>query len=371
MTTDQPVPGPHNAITDVPGVLVGQVERTDQPYLTGTTVLYFPGTAVAGVDVRGGAPGTRETDLLDPVNSNPGVNAIVLTGGSAFGLDAAMGTMRWLEDQGQGVRVGPGDRDVVPIVPAAVIFDLGRGGGFQARPDQTWGREAIEVAADGSVAEGNHGAGAGARAGRLKGGVGSASVRLPDGATVGALVIVNAVGSTVDARGRLYGERFGLPGEFPELQTPVESPPDMPGAIPGMNTVIAVVATDVPLDKAAAKRMAMVAHDGLARAVDPIHTLVDGDTIFAASTGGIAPTGGTGVPTATSAVTGAAGTGGAPRLSVTDPAALVQLETVFAAGARTLSRAIVRAVLAAESVETPAGRLVSYRDAYPSAFPTS
>jgi putative pantetheine hydrolase len=255
--------------------------------------------------------------------------------------------MRWLEEQGQGVRVGPGDHDVVPIVPAAVVFDLGRGGGFQARPEQTWGRAAIEAAGNGPVAEGNHGAGAGARAGRLKGGVGSASVRLPDGTTVGALVIVNAVGSTVDAQGRLYGERYGLAGEFPELRTPVEPAPEVQESIPGMNTVIAVVATDVPLDKAAAKRMAMVAHDGLARSVDPIHTLVDGDSVFAASTGG------------------------PPRLSVTDPAALVQLETVFAAGARTLSRAIVRAVLAAESVETPAGKLISYRDAYPSAFPDS
>jgi L-aminopeptidase/D-esterase-like protein len=284
------------------------------------------------------------------VNSNPGVNAIVLTGGSAFGLDAATGAMRWLEEQGQGVRVGPGDHDVVPIVPTAVIFDLGRGGGFQARPEHTWGREAIGAAGNGPVAEGNRGAGAGARAGRLKGGVGSASVRLPDGTTVGALVVVNAVGSTVDAQGRLYGERYGLPGEFPELRTPVEPPPEVQGSIPGMNTVIAVVATDVALDKAAARRMAMVAHDGLARSIDPIHTLVDGDTIFAASTGA---------------------TRGAPRLSVTDPAALAQLETVFAAGARTLSRAIVRAVLAAESVGTPAGELISYRDAYPSAFATS
>jgi L-aminopeptidase/D-esterase-like protein len=346
MTTEQPVPGPHNAITDVPGVLVGQVERTDAPYLTGTTVVHLPGTAVAGVDVRGGAPGTRETDLLDPVNSNSGVNAIVLTGGSAFGLDTATGVMGWLEEHAQGVRVGPGERDVVPIVPAAVIFDLGRGGGFQARPDHTWGRTAIEAASDGPVAEGNHGAGAGARAGGLKGGVGSASVRLPDGTTVGALVIVNAVGSTVDAQGRLYGERYGLGDEFAGLQTPVEPPPDLPGAIPGMNTVIAVVATDVPLDKAAAKRMAMVAHDGLARSIDPIHTLLDGDTVFAVSTGQ------------------------PPRLGVTDPAALMQLETVFAAGARTLSRAIVRGMLAAETVETPAGKLTSYRDAYPSAFST-
>lgn len=346
MTTEHPVPGPHNAITDVPGVLVGQVENTQAPYLTGTTVVHLPGTAVAGVDVRGGAPGTRETDLLDPVNSNPGVNAIVLTGGSAYGLETAAGVMAWLEEQGQGVRVGTGERDVVPIVPTAVIFDLGRGGGFQARPVQSWGRAAIEAASNGPVAEGNRGAGAGATAGGLKGGVGTASVRLPDGTTVGALAIVNAVGSAVDDQGRFYGDRYGLGDEFTGLRTPTELPPptSIPGTAPAMNTVIAVVATDVPLDKSAAKRMAMVAHDGMARAIDPIHTLVDGDSVFAVSTGQ------------------------PPRLSVTDPAALMQLEMVFAAGARTLARAIVRGMLAAETVDTPAGGLISYRDAYPSAF---
>ena len=203
-------PGPQNAITDVPGVLVGQVERVDAPYLTGTTVVHLPATAVAGVDVRGGAPGTRETDLLEPVNSNAGVNAIVLTGGSAYGLDTAGSVMRWLEERGEGVRVGQGDKDVVPIVPTAVIFDLGRGGDFQARPEPDWGAQAIAVATDGPVALGNHGAGAGARARSLKGGVGSASVRLDDGTTVGALVIVNAAGSTVDADGNLYGARYGL-----------------------------------------------------------------------------------------------------------------------------------------------------------------
>ena len=346
-------PGPQNAITDVPGVLVGQVERVDAPYLTGTTVVHLPATAVAGVDVRGGAPGTRETDLLEPVNSNADVNAIVLTGGSAYGLDTAGSVMRWLEERGEGVRVGQGDKDVVPIVPTAVIFDLGRGGDFQARPEPDWGAQAIAVATEGPVALGNHGAGAGARARSLKGGVGSASVRLDDGTTVGALVIVNAAGSTVDADGNLYGARYGLGDEFTHLRTPTEPPPPAaPGRnlIPGppMNTVIAVLATDVPLDKAATRRMAMVAHDGLARAIDPIHTLVDGDSIFALSTR----------------------SDDGPRLSVTDPTAIGQLETVYAAGARTLSRAIVHAMLNAESVEAPAGTIPSYRDAYPSAFRT-
>ena len=254
-------PGPHNAITDVPGVLVGQVERVDAPYLTGTTVVHVPATAVAGVDVRGGAPGTRETDLLDPVNSNSGVNAVVLTGGSGYGLDTAGSVMRWLENRGEGVRVGLGDNEVVPIVPAAVIFDLGRGGGFQARPEPSWGADAIAAADDGPVALGNHGAGAGARARSLKGGVGSASVRLDDGTTVGALVIVNAAGSTVDGDGNLYGARYGIGDEFTHLRTPTEPPPPAaPGRnlIPGppMNTVIAVVATDVPLDKAAGRVVA-------------------------------------------------------------------------------------------------------------------
>jgi len=348
-------PGPHNAITDVPGVLVGQVERVDAPYLTGTTVVHVPATAVAGVDVRGGAPGTRETDLLDPVNSNSGVNAVVLTGGSGYGLDTAGSVMRWLENRGEGVRVGLGDNEVVPIVPAAVIFDLGRGGGFQARPEPSWGADAIAAADDGPVALGNHGAGAGARARSLKGGVGSASVRLDDGTTVGALVVVNAAGSTVDGDGNLYGARYGIGDEFTHLRTPTEPPPPAaPGRnlIPGppMNTVIAVVATDVPLDKAAARRMAMVAHDGLARVLDPIHTLVDGDSIFGLSTR---------IPD-----------DDRPRLSVTDPTAIGQLETVFTAGSRTLSRAIVHAMLNAETVRTPAGTIPSYRDAYPSAFRT-
>lgn len=345
-------PGPRNAITDVPGVLVGQVERVEAPYLTGTTVVHVPGTAVAGVDMRGGAPGSRETDLLDPVDANPGVNAVVLSGGSAFGLDTAGTVMRWLEDRGQGVRVGPGEKEVVPIVPAAVVFDLGRGGEFTARPEPSWGRDAIAAATDGPVAMGNHGAGAGARAGSLKGGVGTASVRLDDGTTVGALVVVNAAGSAVDADGNLYGARYGLGDEFAQLRTPTEPPPPPPApSRPGMNTVIAVVATDVPLDKAAAKRMAMIAHDGFARAIDPIHTLVDGDGIFALST--------------------RIGDDDRPRLSVTDPAAMHRLDAVFAAGARTMVRAMVHGLLAAESVETPAGRLLSYRDAYPSAFATS
>lgn len=345
------VPGEHNAITDVPGVLVGQVESAEPPYLTGTTVVYLPDTAVASVDVRGGAPGTRETDLLNPLNSNPGINAIVLTGGSAFGLATADGVMGWLAERNQGVRVGERESDVVPIVPAAVVFDLGRGGDFAARPDADWGRRAIEAATGGPVAQGNVGAGTGARANAYKGGVGTASTVLPDGSAVGAIAVVNAAGSPVAPDGTVSGARYGLGDEFAELRVPVEPVPPPPGPPrPATNTVIAVVATDVPLDKTATARLATVAHDGLARAVDPTHTLVDGDAVFAVTTADPAQA----------------------RLSVlrsaTDPAALMRVEQTYAAAARTLARAIAHGLLAAESVETPAGRIPSYREVFPSAF---
>lgn len=301
-----------NAITDVPGVLVGQYERTDEPYLTGTTVVYLPRTAVAGVDVRGGAPGTRETDLLDPVNSNPGVNAIVLTGGSAYGLDAASGVMAWLEERGEGVRVGPDPSEVVPIVPAAVIFDLGRGGLPRATPDPELGAAAYRAArgpgGSAPVPQGSVGAGTGAQAGGLAGGVGSASYRLPDGGTVAALAVVNAAGSPVDpATGELYAARYGLPDEFP-LRAPDPDelaawpprpggplgdlpPGGSPGGAPGgaFNTVIGVVATDATLTKAQCSRLAGAAHDGLARAVRPAHTMTDGDTVFGLATGAVGP----------------------------------------------------------------------------------
>jgi len=333
-------PGPHNAITDVPGVLVGHATATDPPYLTGTTVVYLPRTAVTGVDVRGGAPGTRETDPLSPLNSNAGVNAIMLTGGSAYGLEAAGGVMAWLEERGEGVRVGTEAHEVVPIVPAAVIFDLGRGGDFKARPDADFGRRAIEAATGGPVAQGNVGAGTGARTGGLKGGVGTASTVLDDGTTVGALVVVNAAGSPVGPDGTLHGARYGLGNEFAGI-APASVASAAPDVVPGMNTAIAVVATDLPLEKAAASRLAVVAHDGLARAIDPVHTVVDGDTVFALSTAGP----------------------DAERLRVTDPEAFQRLEAVFAAGARALARAVAHAMLAADTVDTPDGPLLAYRDA--------
>ncbi|RFU83383.1 peptidase S58 family protein, partial [Streptomyces triticagri] len=205
-----------DSLSDVRGLRVGHAERIGDGRLTGTTVVVAPeGGAVAAVDVRGGGPGTRETDALDPRNLVQRVDAIVLTGGSAYGLESASGVMAWLEDQGRGFPVG-GPGEVVPVVPAACLFDLGRGGDWRARPDAALGREAAERASA-SVAEGNVGAGAGAVAGGMKGGVGTASVRLESGFTVAALVVVNAVGSVVDpATGVLYGRHFEGVQEAPD-----------------------------------------------------------------------------------------------------------------------------------------------------------
>ncbi len=208
MTT---TPGPTNSLTDVPGIRVGHATRRGAGWLSGCTVVLSPVEgAVAGVDVRGGGPGTRETDLLDPRNLVDRVHAVVLSGGSAFGLATADGVMTQLASAGIGFPVGaPGQ--VVPIVPASVIFDLARGGDYSCRPDASTGAQAYRAASADLVAHGCVGAGTGARAGGLKGGVGSASAVLDDGVTVAALVVVNSVGSTVDPRtGELYAARFGL-----------------------------------------------------------------------------------------------------------------------------------------------------------------
>lgn len=335
------LPGEHNAITDVPGVQVGQVQSTTAPYLTGTSVVYLPRMSVAGVDQRGGAPATKETDLLDPLNSNPGVNAIQLGGSSMYGLSASEGIIRWLEDRGEGV--GLGSVGVAPIVPAADIYDLGRGGDIKARTTAEWGWLAADAARPGPVRQGTVGGGAGARAGGVKSGVGTASIYLDDGVYVGAMVIVNSAGSPIDPTDcTLPGTRFGIGDEFAGLRVPSEA--ECAGAAAAedgddLNTTIAVVATNAPLEKAAAARMASNAHDGMARAIRPIHTLADGDTVFAVSTG-------TGTP-----------------LRINDPAASRQLNTVFNAGADTLARAIAKAMLSAES----AGSNLSYCDRYPSA----
>jgi len=293
------VPG----LTAVTGVKVGHHTLTERP--TGCTVILTEAGAVAGVDVRGGAPGTRETDLLDPVNMVQKVHAIVLAGGSAFGLDSASGVMRYLEEKGIGFDAFVAK---VPIVPAAILFDLGVGGNPKIRPTAECGYAAARAATDGPVAEGNVGAGAGATVGKLggparsmKGGVGSAAIVLPNGLVVAALVAVNAVGDIIDpATGRVVAGVRNADGQgLADARILVRSgalgrrdpDPDRkkPGADaaprPGENTTIGVVATNAVLTKAEATKVAQMAHDGYARAISPVHTPGDGDTIFALATG--------------------------------------------------------------------------------------
>jgi L-aminopeptidase/D-esterase-like protein len=287
-----------NAITDVPGIKVGQAENAEA--LTGCTVVLCEQGAVGGVDQRGGAPGTRETDLLRPMHLVQKVHAVLLAGGSAFGLDAATGVMRYLEERGIGF-----DAQVarVPIVPAAILFDLGLGDA-KVRPDAAMGYRACEHASAERPAEGNAGAGMGASIGKIlgaggamKAGLGTASVDLGGGCVVGALVAVNALGDIVDpASGRI------LAGARPAKLGPVKLGGDGPFAdtltvmrgfvgktamrfASHSNTVIGVVATNAALTKDEANKVAQMAHDGLARAVRPAHTLFDGDTLFALSTG--------------------------------------------------------------------------------------
>ncbi|MGW4781677.1 P1 family peptidase [Streptomyces filamentosus] len=347
--------GATDGITDVPGVRVGHARVAGPRALSGTTVVLAPeGGAVAAVDVRGGGPGTRETDALDPRNVVQRIDALVLTGGSAYGLEAAAGVMAWLEERHRGVRVGPRPEHVVPVVPAACVFDLGRGGDFAARPDAATGRAAVEAAAASGdharVAVGAVGAGTGAVVGGLRGGVGTAGLRLASGITVGALVVVNAVGSAVDpATGVLYG------GLFEDGSTPGTVPGRPPRAVheaavlrlaearaasvaPPLNTTLAVVATDAVLTRAQAQKLAGTAHDGIARAIRPVHLMNDGDTVFTLATGARELPAGPG------------------------PLALNEL---LAAGADLVTRAIVRAVLAAPPGQRgPGGDFPSYGELY-------
>lgn len=273
-------PGPNNAITDVPGIRVGHHQNES----TGTTVI-LPADegAVAGVDVRGFAPATRETAALDPTHLIERVHAIVLSGGSAFGLSTADGVMRALSAQHIGFPVGQGL--VVPIVPAACLFDLRLGNNGIVQPDESFGRQALAQATSGRVPQGNVGAGTGATAATLKGGLGTASLVLDQDVVVGALVVVNAFGSAADPEtGRLYAAPFGLQDEFAGLNPHPAAPsdPDSPGLL--QNTTLAVVATNATLSKPQATNVAQMAHDGMARAIRPIHTMFDGDTVFALST---------------------------------------------------------------------------------------
>lgn len=275
------------SITDVAGVEVGHFTETRRP--TGCSVVLVRGGAVAGVDVRGAAPGTRETDLLDPCNAVNTVHAILLSGGSAWGLDAAAGVMRWLERQGIGLQVGTAR---VPIVPAAVLFDLLVGDG-SIRPDAQAGFAACEAASRQPPAQGNVGAGAGAAIGKMfgmdhamKGGIGSASVTV-EGVTVGALVACNALGDVLDPdTGMLIAGARGPGGiELRDTRRSLLRGEPLQPILAGTNTTIGVIATDTTLTKVQARRLAMAGHDGLARSINPAHTLSDGDTLFALGTG--------------------------------------------------------------------------------------
>jgi L-aminopeptidase/D-esterase-like protein len=339
------------AITDVGGILVGHHHRIDPDvtlgagWASGTTVVLTPPGTVGAVDGRGGAPGTRETDLLDPINSVRHVDAVVLTGGSAYGLAAADGVMRWLEEHGRGVAM---DGGVVPIVPAAVVFDLPVGG-WDCRPTAEFGYAAADTASA-AVAVGTVGAGTGARVGVLKGGVGTASIELTDiGVTVGAIVVVNAAGDAVDPG-------TGLPWQADQIaEFGLTRPPaDQIAAhaarhteLSPLNTTIAVIATDAAMSAAGCRRVAIAAHDGLARTIRPCHTPLDGDTVFALATGAVE------VPPD-------------PETPASMTPEVPLITAVGAAAADVLARAVLIGVLAAESV---AG-IPTYRDMLPGAFRT-
>lgn len=338
------IPGPTNSLADVGGLQVGHWQRADSGYLSGTTVvLAGPEGATASVDVRGGAPGTRETDLLRPGGLVERVHAIVLSGGSAFGLDAASGVMAWLESQGRGFPVPGG---VVPIVPSAILYDLGRGGDFGRRPDPEFGWQAAQAAArsrpDDAPQAGRVGAGTGARFG-----LGQASLRLPDGTVVAALVALNSAGLPLNPATcepwalalELQGE-FGLTSPEPEECAAARwDPPDSGAALSAeragtslpFNTTIAVVATDAALDQTQARRLAEVANSGLARAIRPVHNLTDGDAVFALATG-------------QGSATSDGAASGVPRVG--DAADLARLQAIYEAGADALARAVVHALIA-------------------------
>ncbi|MEO7422766.1 MAG: P1 family peptidase [Ornithinibacter sp.] len=336
-------PGPHNAITDVTGIRVGHTTRDEPGWLTGVTVVVPPSRTVGGVDVRGGGPGTRETDLLDPRNLVDAVDAVVLAGGSAFGLAAADGVASRVYAAGLGWPVGPAPQRV-PIVPAAILFDLGRGGVWLHHPGPQDGADAYDRAVGGPVPEGSVGAGTGAVAGGMRGGVGTASALLSSGTTVGALVVVNSVGSPMARGGSLLGAGLARADDRLELPTPDTTAvkqhwqaraAETAALSAGRATTLAVVATDARLTKAGCQKLAGVSHDGFARAISPVHTAYDGDTVFTLATGA------------------------RPPVSGIDE---VELQT---AAADCVTVAILRAVLAATSVDRSAvggATLGSYRE---------
>jgi L-aminopeptidase/D-esterase-like protein len=343
---------PVGSITDVPGVSIGHHHRTGQGWQTGTTVVFVPDGATPGVSVRGGGPGTRETDALGATNLVESIHAVCLTGGSAFGLSAADGVVAELERRGLGFPVGPPEArlGVVPVVPTAVIFDLGRGGRFDLRPDAEFGDRALRAAGRRRRTWGAVGAGTGARAGGVQGGVGTAgaTVRLPSGdsVAVGAVAVVNANGSVFDPSTGLpwFAEGFALRrpsrGERSGLAAALGAP-----APPRLNTTIGVVACSARLSKAEAGKLADVAHDGLARAIRPVHSMFDGDTIFALATGEVD------LGDDSPAMRGGPSRAGA-------------LNMLLAAGADCVAGACTHAVLAAQR----RGDLPTYRELCPSAL---
>lgn len=274
--------GISNTLTDVTGIIVGNY--TDRRALSGVTVVVCPEGAVAGVDVRGAAPGTRETDLLAPHNLVEKVQAVVLSGGSVFGLSAADGVTRWLAEQGWGFPLDQGY--VVPIVPAAVLYDLGRGPDFIPPVKAEWGRRACEDAGASPVQTGSVGAGTGAFSYSIKGGLGSASLVLDSGITVAALAAVNSLGSVINPEsGRPWEIGLEIDGEFGDRGKRAVRLPEPPPPQPVQNTTLGIIATDASLSVAQAQKVAQMAHDGMARAIRPAHTMFDGDTIFCLATG--------------------------------------------------------------------------------------
>ncbi|WP_285249423.1 P1 family peptidase [Pseudarthrobacter sp. fls2-241-R2A-168] len=325
------------AITDVPGIRVGHVQKTDDGWLSGVTVILPPPGTIGSVDVQGGGPATHETDALDPTTLVSAVHAVVLTGGSAYGLASAAGAQRWCEENGRGFPVPGG---VVPIVPAAAIFDLGRGGDFSARPTPDMGYAATAAAAaekDGhDIGRGNVGAGTGAVIARTyKGGVGTSSVTLDNGVVVGAIAVVNALGFPVVDGGRApqpSARSVVPPHEPPNLASSAREPGSRgPTLDAPLNTTLVVVATNAVLDVAECKRTASASHAGIARALNPSHTLGDGDTVFCLSTQAVA-------------------------LDRSDEVARqISLITLQSAAADVVRLAILDGVASARAVSTPAG----------------
>ncbi len=363
------VPGPHNDLSDVAGVRVGQHQRAGRGWLTGTTVVLPPTGTTGGVDVRGGGPASRETPALDPTTLVSTVDAVCLSGGSAFGLAAANGVADELGRRHVGFRVGPEPHQVVPIVPGAALFDLGAGGRWEHRPDASFGTAALRRAGRGRVRQGSVGAGTGAHAGLLKGGIGSASVILDSGVVIAALVALNSSGDVFDpATGELYGARLGLVGEFAHLRRPRQGevraaalaavaaaaerratsrPAPATVAAGPVNTALVVIVTDATLTVPECARVASAGHDGLARGIRPAHAMTDGDMAFALATGA--------TPLPVDPKPGPFGIQSARPL---------QVNVLMAAAADAVTRSVVHAALAA----TTAGGMLSYRDRFPSAW---